>query len=168
VYGILSQLAKRMGRPAMRRVLNIIKDHPDARPIKNLKAEGLPYSGPTEASRLGIAEHLAKGSDRWLNPYPGTFMNYVRGKVGNDPQRFRRISDFFRANPDKRKVMDDWYQETGGEGWWGRSFLDDMIREAETTPMGLEELAAAELSRVGRRPYTTSAVNRYLTKQFDE
>ena len=94
MYGILSQLAKRMGRPAMRRVLNIIKDHPDARPIRNLKAKGLPYYGPTEESRLGIAEHLAKGSDRWLNPYPGTFMNYVRGKVGNDPQRFRRISDF--------------------------------------------------------------------------
>ena len=168
MYGILSQLAKRMGRPAMRRVLNIIKDHPDARPIRNLKGKGLPYYGPTEESRLGIAEHLAKGSDRWLNPYPGTFMNYVRGKVGNDPQRFRRISDFFRAHPEKRKSMDDWYQEMGSEGWWGRSFLDDMIREAETTPMGLEELAAAELSRVGRRPYTTSAVNRYLTKQFTE
>ena len=168
MYGILSQLAKRMGRPAMRRVLNIIKDHPDARPIRNLKAKGLPYYGPTEESRLGIAEHLAKGSDRWLNPYPGTFMNYVRGKVGNDPQRFRRISDFFRAHPEKRKSMDDWYQEMGSEGWWGRSFLDDMIREAETTPMGLEELAAAERSRVGRRPYTTSAVNRYLTKQFTE
>ena len=164
MYGILSQLAKRMGRPAMRRVLNIIKDHPDARPVRNLNAKGLPYYGPTEESRLGIAEHLAQGSDRWLNSYPGTFMNYVRGKVGNNPQRFRRISDFFRANPDKRKVMDDWYQETGGEGWWSRSFLDDMIREAETTPMGLEDLAAAELSRVGRRPYTTSAVNRYLSK----
>jgi hypothetical protein len=34
--------------------------------------------------------------------------------------------------------------------------------------MGIEELAAAELSRVGRRPYTTSAVNKYLTKQFDK
>ena len=164
MYGILSQLAKKMGRPAMRRVLNIIKDHPDARPIRNLKAEGRPYYGPTEESRLGIAESLAQGSDRWLNPYPGTFMNYVRGKVGNDQQRFRRISDFFRANPDKRKTMDDWYQEMGSEGGWSRGFLDDMIREAEMSPMTLEDLAAAELSRVGRRPYSTSAVNRYLSK----
>jgi hypothetical protein len=168
VYGILSQLAKKMGRPAMKRVLNIIKQYPEARPIRNLKAKGLPYYGPTEESRLGIAEHLAKGSDRWLNPYPGTFMNYVRGKVDNDPQRFRKISDFFRANPEKRKTMDDWYQEMGSEGWWGRSFLDDMIDEAETTPMSLEDLAAAELSRVGKKPYTTSGINRYLTKEYKD
>ena len=168
MYGILRQLAKKMGRPAMRRVLNIIKDHPDARPIKNLKAKGLPYYGATDESRLGIAESLAKGSDRWLNPYPGTFMNYVRGKVGNDQQRFRKISDFFRANPDKRKTMDDWYQEMGSEGWWGRKFLDDMIDEAETTAMSLEDLAAAELSRVGKKPYSTSGINRYLTKEYKD
>jgi hypothetical protein len=168
VYGILSQLAKKMGRPAMKRVLNIIKQYPEARPVRNLKAKGLPYYGPTEESRLGIAEHLAQGSDRWLNSYPGTFMNYVRGKVGNDQQRFRKISDFFRANPEKRKTMDDWYQEMGSEGWWGRSFLDDMIDEAETTPMSLEDLAAAELSRVGKKPYTTSGINRYLTKEYKD
>ena len=179
MYGILSQLAKKMGRPAMRRVLNIIKDHPDARPIKNLKNEGAPswwYKGGgkegtggfSDESRLGIAEHLAKGSDRWLNPYPGTFMNYVRGKVGNDQQRFRKISDFFRANPEKRKTMDDWYQEMGSEGWWGRKFLDDMIDEAETTAMSLEDLAAAELSRVGKKPYSTSGINRYLTKEYKD
>ena len=52
MYGILSQLAKKMGRPAMQRVLNIIKDHPNARPVRNLKAKGLPYYGPTEKSHL--------------------------------------------------------------------------------------------------------------------
>ena len=168
MYGILSQLAKKMGRPAMKRVLNIIKQYPEARPVRNLKAKGLPYSGPTEESRLGAAEGLAEGASRWLDPHPGTFMNYVRGKVNNDPQRFKKVSDFFRANPDKRKTMDDWYQEMGSEGWWGRSFLDDMIDEAETTAMSLEDLAAAEFSRVGKKPYSTSGINRYLTKEYKD
>jgi hypothetical protein len=111
---------------------------------------------------------MAEDSSRYLDAYPGTFMNYVRGKVGNDPRRFRKISDYFRAKPDARKEMDDWYMEMGSEGGWSRGFLDDMIREAEMSPMTLEDLAAAELSRVGRRPYSTSAVNRYLTKEFNE
>ena len=58
--------------------------------------------------------------------------------------------------------------EMGSDGWWSRGFLDDMIEEAEMTPMTLEDLAAAELSRVGKRPYSTSAVNRYLTKEFND
>ena len=179
MYGILSQLAKKMGRPAMKRVLNIIKQYPEARPVRNLKNLDAPSSwykgggkegtgGFSDDSRLGIAEHLAEGSSRWLDPHPGTFMNYVRGKVDNDPQRFKKVSDFFRANPDKRKTMDDWYQEMGSEGWWGRKFLDDMIDEAETTSMSLEDLAAAELSRVGKKPYSTSGINRYLTKEYKD
>ena len=168
MYGILNQVLRKMGRPAMKRVLNIIKQHPEARPVKTIKSEGLPYYGATEESRLGAAEGLAEGASRWLDPHPGTFMNYVRGKVDNDPQRFKKVSDFFRANPEKRKTMDDWYQEVGSEGWWGRSFLDDMIDEAETTPMSLEDLAAAELSRVGKKPYTTSGINRYLTKEYKD
>ena len=163
MYGILSQLSKMMGRPAMKRVLEIIKKHPDMRPVRNLKDPNV-----SDKSRLGIAKFMAEGSDRYLDPHPGTFMNYVRGKVGNDPTRFRRISDYFRAKPEARKEMDDWYMEMGSDGWWSRGFLDDMIEEAEMTPMTLEDLAAAELSRVGRRPYSTSAVNRYLTKEFND
>ena len=179
MYGILSQLAKKMGRPAMKRVLNIMKQYPEARPTQIIKNEGAParwYKGGgkegsggfSDESRLGQAMHMAEGADRYLNPHPGTFMNYVRGKVDNDPQRFKKVSDFFRANPDKRKTMDDWYQEMGSGGWWGRSFLDDMIKEAETTAMSLEDLAAAELSRVGRKPYSTSGINRYLTKEYKD
>jgi len=159
VYGILSQLSKMMGRPAMKRVLEIIKKHPDMRPVRNLKDPNV-----SDKSRLGIAKFMAEGSDRYLDSHPGTFMNYVRGKVGNDPNRFRKVSDYFRAKPDARKEMDDWYMEMGSDGWWSRGFLDDMIREAEMSPMTLEDLAAAELSRVGKRPYSTSAVNRYLSK----
>ena len=179
MYGILSQLAKKMGRPAMKRVLNIIKQYPEARPTQIIKNEGAParwYKGGgkersggfSDESRLGQAMHMAEGADRYLNPHPGTFMNYVRGKVDNDPQRFKKVSDFFRANPDKRKSMDDWYQEMGSDGWWSRGFLDDMIKEAETTAMSLEDLAAAELSRVGRKPYSTSGINRYLTKEYKD
>ena len=122
MYGILSQLAKKMGRPAMKRVLNIMKQYPEARPTQIIKNEGAParwYKGGgkegsggfSDESRLGQAMHMAEGADRYLNPHPGTFMNYVRGKVDNDPQRFKKVSDFFRANPDKRKSMDD----KGGE-----------------------------------------------------
>jgi hypothetical protein len=38
-----------------------------------------------------------------------------------------------------------------------------MIDEAERAPMSLEDLAAAELSRVGKKPYSQSSVNRYLS-----
>ena len=163
MYGILSQLSKMMGRPAMKRVLEVIKKHPDIRPVRNLRNPNV-----SDKSRLGIAKFMAEDSSRYLDAYPGTFMNYVRGKVGNNPTRFRRISDYFRAKPEARKEMDDWYMEMGSDGWWSRGFLDDMIEEAEMTPMTLEDLAAAELSRVGKRPYSTSAVNRYLTKEFNE
>ena len=174
MYGILSQLSKMMGRPAMKRVMEIIKKHPDARAVRTLKNLDAPpwwyrgggkegWGGYGDESRMAVAQRLAENSDRYLNPHPGTFMNYVRGKVGNDPTRFRRISDYFRAKPEARKEMDDWYMEMGSDGWWSRGFLDDMIREAEMSPMTLEDLAAAELSRVGRRPYSTSAVNRYLS-----
>jgi len=179
MYGILNQVLKKMGRPAMKRVLNIIKQYPEARPVEILQNKGAPswwytgggkkgWGGYSDESRLAQAESVAQGSDRWLDPHPGTFMNYVRGKVGNDPQRFKKVSDFFRANPDKRKSMDDWYQEMGSEGWWSRGFLDDMIKEAETATMSLEERAAAELSRVGKKPYSTSGINRYLTKEYKD
>ena len=76
---------------------------------------------------------------------------------------FRKVSDYFRARPDKRQQIDDWYKEMGSDSAWARGFLDDMIDEAERAPMSLEELAAAELSRVGKKPYSQSSVNRYLS-----
>ena len=91
-----------MGRPAMKRVLEVIKKHPDIRPVRNLRNPNV-----SDKSRLGIAKFMAEGSDRYLDPYPGPFMNYVRDKVGNDPTRFRRISDYFRAKPEARKEMDE-------------------------------------------------------------
>jgi len=129
MYGILNLLLRKMGRPAMRRVLEIIKKYPEARPVKTLKGKGLPYYGPTEESRLGAAEGLAEGASRYLNPYPGTFMNYVRHKVP-DRAMFKDVANYYRLNPDKRKVMDDWHQEMGSKGWWSTGFMDDMIQDA--------------------------------------
>ena len=59
----------------MRRVLEITRKYPDFRPVRNLKNPVF-----DEKSRLNTAIGLADGSDRYLNPYPGTFMNYVRHK----------------------------------------------------------------------------------------
>ncbi len=71
-----------MGRPAMKRVLEIIKKHPDIRPVRNLRNPNV-----SDKSRLGIAKFMAEDSSRYLDAYPGTFMNYVRGKVGNNPMK---------------------------------------------------------------------------------
>jgi|TARA_Y100000015_G_scaffold25750_1_gene24875 hypothetical protein len=158
VYGILSQLSKKMGRPAMRRVLSIIQKNPNFRPVKNIRNPNI-----ADSSRLAVAQGMAEGSSRYLDSFPGTFMNYARQKVGNNPMRFRKVSDYFRARPDKRQQIDDWYKEMGSDSAWARGFLDDMIDEAERAPMSLEELAAAELSRVGKKPYSQSSVNRYLS-----
>ena len=124
MYGILNLLLRKMGRPAMRRVLEIIKKHPEARPVRNLKNPIF-----DEQSRLNNAVNLAEGSERWLDPYPGTFMNYVRHKVPNR-KMFKDVANYYRLNPEKRAVMDDWHQEMGSKGWWSTGFMDDMIQDA--------------------------------------
>ena len=129
MYGILNLIRKLYGRPAMRRVLEIIKKYPEARPVKTIKSEGLPYYGATEKSRLGAAKGLAEGSSRYLDPYPGTFMNYVRHKVPKK-EMFSDVANYYRLNPDKRKIMDDWHQEMGSKGEWSTGFMDDMIKDA--------------------------------------
>ena len=124
MYGILNLLLRKMGRPAMRRVLEIIKKYPEARPVKNLKSDMF-----TDESRLATAEGLAEGSSRWLDPHPGTFMNYVRHKVPNR-KMFKDLANYYRLNPEKRAVMDDWHQEMGSKGPWSKGFMDDMIQDA--------------------------------------
>ena len=112
MYGILNLLLRKMGRPAMKRVLEIIKKYPEARPVQTLKNPMI-----TEESRLNNAINLAEGSERWLDPYPGTFMNYVRHKVPNR-KMFKDVANYYRLNPEKRAVMDDWHQEMGSTGEW--------------------------------------------------
>jgi len=124
MYGILNLLLRKMGRPAMRRVLEIIKKYPEARPVRNLKNPIF-----DEQSRLNNAINLAEGSERWLNPYPGTFMNYVRHKVP-DRKMFKDIANYYRLNPEKRAVMDEWHQEMGSKGPWSKGFMDNMIQDA--------------------------------------
>ena len=108
----------------MKRVLEIIKKYPEARPVKNLKSDMF-----TDESRLNNAINLAEGAERWLDPYPGTFMNYVRHKVPNR-KMFKDVADYYRLNPEKRAMMDDWHQEMGSKGWWSTGFMDDMIQDA--------------------------------------
>ena len=124
MYGILNLLLRKMGRPAMKRVLEIIKKYPEARPVRNLKNPVF-----TEESRLGNAVNLAEGSERWLDPHPGTFMNYVRHKVP-DRKMFKDVADYYRLNPEKRAVMDEWHQEMGSKGPWSKGFMDTMIQDA--------------------------------------
>jgi len=124
MYGILNLLLRKMGRPAMRRVLEIIKKYPEARPVQNLKNPIF-----DEQSRLNNAINLAEGSERWLDPYPGTFMNYVRHKVPNR-KMFKDLANYYRLNPEKRAVMDEWHQEMGSKGWWSQGFMDNMIQDA--------------------------------------
>ena len=50
MYGILSLIKKMYGKKAMRRVLEIIKKYPEARPVKNLRSDVF-----TDESRLGTA-----------------------------------------------------------------------------------------------------------------
>ena len=87
MYGILSLLKSLKGKDAMRRVLKITQKYPDFRPVRNLRNPAF-----TDESRLANAVHMAEGSDRYLNPYPGTFMNYVRHKVKN-PKMFGDLGD---------------------------------------------------------------------------
>ena len=124
MYGILNLLLRKMGRPAMKRVLEIIKKYPEARPIKNLKSDMF-----TDESRLATAQGLAEGSSRWLDPYPGTFMNYVRHKVP-DRAMFKDMANYYRLNPEKRAMMDEWHQEMGSKGPWSKGFMDNMIQDA--------------------------------------
>ena len=122
----------------MRRVLEITKKYPDARPVKILRNEGAPprwYEGGRQGSRGGFSDEsrlaqavqLAEGSDRYLNPYPGTFMNYVRHKVKNR-QMFGDLANWYRLNPEKMKVMNDWHMEMGSKGQWSQGFMDNMIK----------------------------------------
>tara|TARA_R100000664_G_C2753962_1_gene141451 strand:+ start:559 stop:1071 length:513 start_codon:yes stop_codon:yes gene_type:complete len=122
MYGILSLLKSLKGKDAMRRVLKITQKYPDFRPVRNLRNPNI-----TDESRLAIAEGLAEGSDRYLNPYPGTFMNYVRHKVKN-PKMFGDLANWYRLNPEKMKVMNDWHMEMGSQGWWSQGFMDRMIK----------------------------------------
>ena len=144
MYGILSLIRKKFGKDAMRRVLDIIKKYPDDRMvdvIKNRRAPGYWYEtynpwtgyggrgGYDETSRLRVAENLLKDSSRWLDPHPGTFMNYVRHRI-KKPKTFKGIANYFRLNPEARKILDDYYRHTGGEGRFSREMLDDMLSDA--------------------------------------
>ena len=162
MYGILAAIGKRYGKDAMRRVLKIIQKYPEERKITSVKAG----SGVADESRMAIAEGLAKGSDRWLDPYPGMFMKYARSKVGNDPVKMKKVVDYARAKPKEAKMMSDWYRETGGEGQWSQGFLDDFIRQAQRAELTEYERAMVELARIRRKPYTESAINKYLTKEY--
>ncbi len=122
MYGILSLLKSLRGKDAMRRVLEITQKYPDFRPVRNLKNPRW-----SDESRLAIAEGLADGSSRYLDPYPGTFMNYVRHKVKNR-QMFGDLANWYRLNPEKMKVMNDWHMEMGSQGWWSQGFMDRMIK----------------------------------------
>ena len=122
MYGILSLLKSLKGKDAMRRVLEITKKYPDSRPVRNLRNTAF-----TDESRLANAVHMAEGSDRYLNPYPGTFMNYVRHKV-KDRQMFGDLANWYRLNPEKMRVMNEWHQEMGSKGQWSQGFMDNMIK----------------------------------------
>jgi hypothetical protein len=43
---------------------------------------------------------------------------------------FRNLANWMRLNPEKRKIMDDWYQETGGNTPWSAGFMDRMIQDS--------------------------------------
>ena len=105
----------------MRRVLEVIRKYPETSAVQTVKNKGAPPSwyetgewggrgGISESSRLAAAKGLAEGSSRYLNPYPGTFMNYVRHKVPNR-KMFKDVADYYRLNPEKRAVMDDMIQD---------------------------------------------------------
>ena len=126
----------------MRRVIDITKKHPDARAVRNLRNPAF-----TDESRLANAVHMAEGSDRYLNPYPGTFMNYVRHKVKN-PEMFRDLANWYRLNPEKMKIMNDWHMEMGSKGPWSQGFMDNMIQrdiaEMAKTNFTLRQLSDQE------------------------
>ena len=122
MYGILSLLKSLKGKDAMRRVLQITQKYPDFRPVRNLRNPAF-----SDDSRLATAVHMAEGFDRYLNPYPGTFMNYVRHKVKNR-EMFGDLANWYRLNPEKMKVMNDWHMEMGSKGQWSQGFMDKMIQ----------------------------------------
>ena len=139
MYGILSLLKSLKGKGAMRWVLEITKRYPDARPVQILQNKGAPsgwYEGGRQGSRGGFSEEsrlaqavqLAEGSDRYLNPYPGTFMNYVRHKV-KDRKMFGDLANWYRLNPEKMRVMNEWHQEMGSNSPWSKRFMDGMIKD---------------------------------------
>jgi len=128
----------------MGRVLEIIKKYPDdtmVDVVKNRNAPGYWYEtynpwtgyggrgGYKESSRLAVAEHLAKESSRWLDPYPGGFMKYARHRI-QKPETLKGILNYFRLNPKSREVLDSYYRHTGGEGKFSRGMLDDMLSDA--------------------------------------
>ena len=177
MYGILAAIGKRYGKDAMRRVLKIIQKYPESRPTQIIKNKGAPawwykgggkqgLGGYSDESRIAQAKQLAEGSSRWLDPYPGMFMKYARGKVGNDPVQMKKVVDYARAKPKEAKAMSDWYQEMGSEGAWSRRFLDDFIKQAQRAELTEYERAMVELARIRRKPYTESAINKYLTKEY--
>tara|TARA_R110002020_G_scaffold9293_2_gene36728 strand:- start:217 stop:777 length:561 start_codon:yes stop_codon:yes gene_type:complete len=140
MYGILSLIGKKYGKDAMRRVLEITRKHPDAHAVQTLQNRGAPRSwyetgehggrgGIADSSRLAAAEGLVEGSSRYLNPHPGTFMNYARHKI-KKPGALKGILNYYRLNPDKRKILDDYYRDTGGEGKFSQSGLDHMLTDA--------------------------------------
>ena len=177
MYGILAAIGKRYGKDAMRRVLKIIQKYLESRPTHIKKNKGSPacwykgggkqgWGGYSDESRIAQAKQLAEGSSRWLDPYPGMFMKYARGKVGNDPVQMKKVVDYARAKPKEAKAMSDWYQEMGSEGAWSRRFLDDFIKQAQRAELTEYERAMVELARIRRKPYTESAINKYLTKEY--
>ncbi|PTD94524.1 hypothetical protein C9439_02095 [archaeon SCG-AAA382B04] len=140
MYGILSLIKSLHGRPAMKRVMEVMRKYPEHRLTRAVKNEGAPpwwyeggrqgnRGGYSEASRLGAAEQILNRSSSFLNPHPGTFMNYVRHKVKN-PKMFSDLANWMRLNPEKRKIMDEWYQETGGNTPWSAGFMDRMIQDS--------------------------------------
>jgi hypothetical protein len=56
-------------------------------------------------------------------------MNYVRHKVPNR-KMFKDLANYYRLNPEKRAVMDEWHQEMGSKGEWSTGFMDNMLRDA--------------------------------------
>ena len=142
MYGILSLLKSLKGKDAMRMVLQVTQKHPDFRPVRNLRNPNI-----SDQSRLAIAEGLAEGSSRYLDPHPGTFMNYVRHKVKN-PEMFRDLANWYRLNPEKRKMLDDWHMEMGSKGPWSQGFMDRMIQndiaEMAKTNFTLRQLSDQE------------------------
>ena len=56
-------------------------------------------------------------------------MNYVRHKVPNR-KMFKDVANYYRLNPKKRAVMDEWHQEMGSKGERSQDFMDNMLRDA--------------------------------------
>ena len=41
---------------------------------------------------------------------------------------FGDLANWYRLNPEKMKVMNDWHMEMGSQGWWAQGFMDRMIQ----------------------------------------